>query len=478
MRISRGERIAFFSEGSYIIPLSRNGRMLRRVRRVKRNGFQMIFQGEVPAEYRRRSQKNYYYFGALNGISYMCLGENILILLTIRLGFPDYVVSIMGAMQMLACLVLPVGRVVCARVGAARSQGSFWVARNCCGLIVALAGVLAIFGWYSLALAFMLAGAFGFYACRSAGIAFSLPLVGSFSAPEERGNVLGISVGLFYIGGTLAIVAISALVHRFDSVWSLLAVVVFGSCIGVTSSRFLLRLDESAILQETARKPLLPEVKEACRNRKLWHVILVFFYLQLAAALVIPGSMLVVKRGSGFTDFSALFLTMGQYFSCAFVSLTVARYSQIFGPRRLMLVAYFLILLAGGSWLLLDGPCGFLRALTVFMLVGGAHAVLGNSLSHYFLQRFTPAQQVPYTIVLQAFAPAAAGAFGMAVSSFMLKISAHFFPLVPLDSYRFYFALLLLLLAPGYYVIHKLTPLPQEKRQLGDKAWQVVNRIL
>jgi len=438
----------------------------------------MIFEGEVPAEYRRRSQKNYYFFSSLNGISYMCLGENILILLTIRLGFPDYVVSIMGAMQMLACLMLPTGRIVCARVGAARSQGSFWVARNCSGLIVALAGILAISGRYDFALAAILLGAFGFYACRSAGIAFSLPLVGSFASSEERGSVLGISVGLFYVGGTLTIVAISALVHRFDSVWSLLGVVVFGSCIGATSSRFLMRLDESAILQQTARKPLLPEVKKAFRDRKLWHVIIVSFYLQLAAALVIPGSMLVVKRGSGFTDFSALFLTMGQYVSSALMSLVVARYSQLFGPRRLLLVAYFLVLCAGGSWLLLEGPCTFGRALAVFMVVGAAHVVLGNSLSHYFLQTFTPEEQVPYTIVQQALSPAVAGAFGMVMSALLLKFSAYCFPHVLLDSYRLYFGLLLLMLAPGYYIIHKLSPLPLEKRQLGGKAWQVVNRIL
>ena len=50
----------------------------------------MIFKEALSPERQASSQHNYCMFNVINGLSYMCLGETVLILLAVQLGCPDY----------------------------------------------------------------------------------------------------------------------------------------------------------------------------------------------------------------------------------------------------------------------------------------------------------------------------------------------------------------------------------------------------
>lgn len=107
----------------------------------------MIFKEALSPERQASSQHNYCMFNVINGLSYMCLGETVLILLAVQLGCPDYFISTLGAMLYFGFLLLPLGKIMTARVGAARAQAYFWVARNGAALMVASASV---FGYFSM----------------------------------------------------------------------------------------------------------------------------------------------------------------------------------------------------------------------------------------------------------------------------------------------------------------------------------------
>ena len=67
----------------------------------------MICKGPLTPAQLASSQHNYHIFSLINGLSYMCLGETVLILLAVRLGCPDYIVSTLGAMIYFGFLLLP-----------------------------------------------------------------------------------------------------------------------------------------------------------------------------------------------------------------------------------------------------------------------------------------------------------------------------------------------------------------------------------
>ena len=96
----------------------------------------MIFNRPLTFEEKKSSRHNYSLYNIVNGASYMCLGETVLILLAVQLKCSDTVVAILGSMQYVGFLLLPLGKIMTARTGAAGSQAQFWVYRNLAVLIV------------------------------------------------------------------------------------------------------------------------------------------------------------------------------------------------------------------------------------------------------------------------------------------------------------------------------------------------------
>ena len=59
----------------------------------------MIIDHPLSAEDRKISQKRMLIFNCINGFSYMCLGETLIILLAVKMMMPDTLITILGAMQ-------------------------------------------------------------------------------------------------------------------------------------------------------------------------------------------------------------------------------------------------------------------------------------------------------------------------------------------------------------------------------------------
>ena len=129
----------------------------------------MIYPGPLTKQQRQKTQNNYCAFVFLNGVSYMCLGETIILLFAVKLNVPNYMGAALSAVIYFAYFMLPLGKFVAARVGAARSQAVFWTLRNITALGVAASAVTAYFGYPTLALIQIFIGACLFYGLRAAG---------------------------------------------------------------------------------------------------------------------------------------------------------------------------------------------------------------------------------------------------------------------------------------------------------------------
>ena len=248
----------------------------------------MICKGPLTPAQLASSQHNYHIFSLINGLSYMCLGETVLILLAVRLGCPDYIVSTLGAMIYFGFLLLPLGKVVTARAGAAKSQSIFWVARNAAALLVALAAVVSISGMPRTATALLLAGAFFFYGFRAAGVVMSQPLVGNITSEKDRAKVIGVNAGFFYLSCLAALVTISILLKLCDSLAMLTGIVVAGALLGFTASRFINRICETEAIRDSARKPIAGEFRLLFHDKSLLRLLASGFAVNLECRGVVP----------------------------------------------------------------------------------------------------------------------------------------------------------------------------------------------
>ena len=434
----------------------------------------MIFDGAVPVENQKRSQRNWLCFLMFNGFAYMCLGETVIILLALKLGASDAVVSALGAMVFLSFLLLPLGKIVASKIGAARSQSFFWVARNIAGLLVAASVPVALYVNRVLAEIMLLTGGFFFYGFRAAGVIFSQPLIGGITSPSERASFLSKSNIIGTVTSCIALVLVAVTCQLTESIWALMAIALCGSCMGIVGSRFILRIDESSVLRESAKKPLIGEIRTALSMDVVRKQVAGAFCVNLAIILLTPPSLITVKRGFGVSDGNAVVFSLIQWLAAIAGSYVASKSARKLGPRRVAILSYGLILCIIPIWLLLTAFAGHFPKFFLFfpfMVAGFCFFALNNSMTHYFLQMIEESKRVAVSLLIFTASGAGAGLLALCITSTVLNfLEKGPFGTPGPETYRIYFIIAGIILLPGLLVLSTLTPLPVEKRMI-KKSW-------
>lgn len=379
----------------------------------------MILNRQLTAAERKASQRNHLTFSLINGASYMCLGENVVILLAVHLAAPSTVVAVIGAMIYIGFLALPLGVRWTARVGAAACQADFWICRNVAAIFIACSVFVASFS-PPLAWGVIVAGSFVFYACRAAGCVLGMPLVGDITSREEVSVFLGANYKCFYGSGVVSVLVISLLTHYIEGVWTLFGVILFGALSGFASSHFVRGINESGAVKEAAGHKLLPGMKEVFRGLDVRLLCLAWFGLNLTLVMLAPISVLALRRGFGFSDTAVLICAIAQFAAGCLISPPSGRLCKHLGPRLVLAVSFAFFLLVPPLWVFFpeSGAAGpsvlaYVVAIAIFAIIGCAQISTNNAATAYFLLICPEArQQVPGTIAVQILASVGAGLFG------------------------------------------------------------------
>lgn len=426
----------------------------------------MIINGPLSESRLRRSQRFYALFNVFNGFSYMCLGETVIILLAVKLNCPDYVISTLGSLLYFSFILLPAGKFLAARIGAASSQAVFWALRNTSALVVASSAIWHHYGNASGAVATLLSGAFLFYGCRAAGAVMIQPLLGNISTESNRSSFLATTAALFYAASFIALLGISFILRFSEKLSILTGVIVTGSLFGYASSYLLKCIDESSSLRESARQPLWPSWRKAVHNQTLMRQIYACLTINLAVILTFPMSMLTVKRGYGISDRDALFFSLAQLAGSILLSQFVARIAKFYGPRKVLMGSYLALVLVAAAWVVGPAAASSMFLVPLFFVLGGAFVSQSNAATHYFLQSTPVEQQVNASILVSVCSGGIGGLVGLVVSGGLLQLAARLCgPQPDICRYRLYFALAAIILIPGFWLVKNLIPLPTDKRR-------------
>lgn len=411
----------------------------------------MIYDRPLTDAERQKSQLNYNRFCLVNGASYMCLGESVVVLFAVRMGMPNVVIALLGAMVYLGYLLLPLGVKRTGQVGAARCQADFWVCRNIAVLLVAASVLMNLIHPY-LAWATLLLGSFLFYGFRAAGCVMSQPLVGDIATEEEQPGLVGKTVASFYATGTLALTIISIILYFNDSLPVLVGVIIFGACLGITASTFCRRMDETTSTRDAAQRPIFSGLSYLLHTPRLLKLVLAWFLINLANIFVIPMSLLTLKRGYGVSDTTAILFSLCQFLTMIGMSYSCGPLIKKYGPRKVIIFSYLLFLPVALFWIVLPST-GFLSGwkwllvLLPFILQGTSSVITNNAMVNYFLMAVPKEKQVGTSLLYSLVTGAAAGIIGMLLAPLVLKLAAYFSTAYPrFSEYHFYFAMTLLLL--------------------------------
>ena len=423
----------------------------------------MIIEKPLTEQQQKASQFNYNCFNAINGISYMCLGETVMILLAVKMNSTDFTVSALGSMLYVGYLLLPLGKMVAAKWGGAYTQSFFWICRNVAALMVAVAGVLSYFNWKISAVIFLLAGSFFFYGFRAAGVVMSQPLVGDITNDKNRGRFIAITNGIFFLARMITILAIALTTKYSDNLWTLVGIIVFGAVCGISSSKFMRNVTETTAIRDSARKPLAPEIKWGLRDLTMRRQLYAGFVLSFASTMVIPISTLAVKRGYSVSDSDALFFTVSLSAGASIMGFFSSRLVKYIGPRKEMMICQMICILCALSWYILPDKLPYVFMLFYFFLLGTVPVLVMGAPVHYFLQTVSSEHRVGGSVLLAVVTGVPSGIAGMLVTGTLLELVPSFVS-TPLDGYKLYFLITGLFLVPGFFIVRSLTPLPEDKR--------------
>lgn len=420
----------------------------------------MIYDRPLTDEQRRVSQLNYNLFNIVNGASYMCLGETVIILFAVKLHAPNVIVAVIGSMLFLGFLLLPLGVVRTAQVGAARSQADFWVCRNVAALLVAVSALIQPLSQY-LAWGLLLLGSFLFYGFRAAGVVMSQPLIGDITNNMDRARLIARSTGLFYVSGLVAMVTISLVLGHYDSLWVLVGIIVAGACCGVTASTFVRKIDETSAIRRSAQAPLFPQLKTAFFDSTLRRQICAGFMVNLAIIMMAPIAILTMKRGYGVSDTQAILFSIVQFASSIAATQISGKITEKIGPRKVAIYSYMLIFPICLFWLFAPAAVSSvwmwgLFALP-FILIGAMMVSAQNAMVHYFLMAVPKERQVASSMFISVVTGAAAGVTGMFVAGGLLKLAERFLG-SGLPMYRAYFVAAGVLFLAGLTQVVRLVP--------------------
>lgn len=397
----------------------------------------MILGRPLTARERHRSQNLYCAFNFVNGMSYMCLGEGVLVLFAAQLGAPNAVVSLLGAMLYVGYALLPLGVLRTARRGAAVCQADFWVARNVAALLTASAAAV----WLAsprASWAVLLVGAFFFYGCRAAGSVLFTPLLGDVSTEEEAASVIGRTTGFFNLSAVAAIATVTAVTHRWHGRVALAAIIVAGAALGMCSSFFVRGMKETGAIRDAARAPLLLGIRKALRNRALLRLSLDWFLLNLSIILFIPISMLALKRGCGFGDSKAMVCACAEFAAGILASFACGPLCRAFGSRRVLAGSALGFVVVPFAWLLLPatGPHALACGIALFFWLGGFYYAIYNATNAAFLEACPDKrEQVAGSVAANLVAAVGAGVVGSALGAWLLTCAGTWAAALPFAAF-------------------------------------------
>lgn len=426
----------------------------------------MIYPGPLNREQRLKTQKNYCRFNLINGASYMCLGETIIVLFAIKLNAPNGMVAALSACIYFAFIMLPLGKYVAGKVGAARSQAVFWTIRNFVAVAVAASALTAHLGYPTLALVQIFVGACLFYGLRAAGVVMSQPFIGDMAVENERPKLLGNSNALFYVGSVFSLLMIWGILSWNESIPVITCIIVWGALLGWTSTYFIRQMDESPAMIKAARRPLMNEFKKVWQIKEIRILLPAMFTVTLSLMMLGAVSMLCVKRGLGVSDRAALYFSLIQFLSCCGISYLSGKVMRKFGARKSLFASFGVMLSVGVLWLLSPLQMNYVYVTLIFILAGGAHVTSINATTAYYLQITPEPLRVAASMLTSVVTSVLAGVAGMLLSSTAFKIiDARLIEWLPINRFKVYFGFALILLLALSFLVWRLP----EKSAKSDK---------
>ena len=374
-----------------------------------------------------------------------------MILYGIRNGLPEPALAALASFVQLTMPFMLLGRVFTARHGLAGGWVTAYRIRYAAVLVLILAPFVEAQGART---AIVLGGGFVFAVFRAAGVINMHPLNGEITSDEERGRYLHGNFALFNGTYMLAVAATIVATRVFDSTWIYQVLVGVGSAVGFSSLFVLRTVPESGEGKAAAAEPFFPMLAQVRREVKLGVLIPAWAGGLMAVSLVAPFAVMLVKKGYGIDDWTALFFTLISLIGSVASGVLNRRLTERMKPHSLVVVYTALLVAVALAWSVTPTRFVFALAGGLFFLIGVAKAGIIVGLQHYLISENRPEHRIHVSLMAELTGAAIAGISGAVVGGGLIGFFAG--RLSGLAVYRSYFLVVVGILLVALFFVQRL----------------------
>ncbi|MBR0458267.1 MAG: hypothetical protein IJJ26_03445 [Victivallales bacterium] len=390
--------------------------------------------------------------GTFQGMSQNFVSLAIWILCASFLGVPEYVTACYGAMGYFGYLALPLGYVVCARIGVCK--GAFWLrmVANLAFFLVIPAILYPSIGIWLQPLALAM-----FYFAVSAASATMFPLQKFLTNEKTISGYLGKLSFCRNTCGLLVSLGVMWLLKKYDTnastlIW-LFALAGVSCFLGNTCYLFI---KEPQALQADFRQPLYSQLPTLFRNPGFLKLCLAGIFANVLLITLPSASILAAKNGCGATGDVVVILTITQALASIGSSLAYKPLGSRFGPRALLLTSQLLAVTIIAFWTIVPVDAPKFLLVFPFILCGINVVFIGTGFSHYVTVLLSRQLQTAGAFGVLITHGVIAGFLGILLNSLLFKFLWKLPDITPLTHYRQFFLAILVVCAISTWFIFQM----------------------
>jgi len=207
----------------------------------------------------------------------------------------------------------------------------------------------------------------------------------------------------------------------------------------LANGRQIMRMPEPSILKELAAHPILPQVREAWKDKLIRKQLLVGFILNMVFITIIPVNLIAVKKGCGMSNTAVQILTTVQLVSMIPVSRLYRFVVERFGPRKMMILTCPVVWLFAAYWYFVPVEKSFFLLIPLFVLASLIAIGFSTSLGNYFIMAAPNHLQVGGSFLIFWVHGGLVGIVGIVANPLLFGFIGNYTVADSMESFRLYY---------------------------------------
>jgi MFS family permease len=423
----------------------------------------MIVNRQLTEAERDKAAAIYCRYCGSNAATGVLAGLTMQVLVAVSLGMSTAWVSVIGTLNYLSYILLPLGFSFSGKLGVGRNMRLFALVIAVMCFAVALSPLLPKHGVVVFFIAVVI-----IHCCGSFRDSMVFPLQKNITTD---GTILSLlfRAQLFAAVVSLTLSPLLAWgLSRWDNSIALPLLFCAGGGFHLISGQLISRIPEPSILKELAARPVLPQVRKAWGEPLMRKQLLTGTVLNLSLMTMVSVSVVAAKKGCGMDNAQTMALSTIQIVSTIAASYIFKFFTERFGPRKMMIAAYPLLWVLSLYWCLVpsDG-CGIGAVVLPFVLGGLLTVILPTALNNYFAITIPNSIQVGGTFLVFTINGGLTSLLGILVNALIFNMTKHCSASDAMLPFRIFYLITGLLFIPG---ILSVTRLPAKNKLVSKKA--------